>query len=197
MVNNPKVSTQGSADTLAPYEDGALLFRSKAGDTQAFNALLSRYEPLLHKLVASFAGVPQSEREELFQEGLIAFHKAVLLYDESVSSFSTFAYLCVRRSMLSALKKYTRTQNTVSLEELDSMPLSAADQPEAQLIDRESCEQLLSRVDALLSDYENTVLKLHLSGKRPAEMAKLLNKSEKSVGNALSRARKKLSFHLL
>ncbi|MBP3686608.1 MAG: hypothetical protein J6J21_06225 [Clostridia bacterium] len=51
----------------------------------------------------------------------------------------------------------------------------------------------MSRFDEILSEYENRVLGLHLSEKTAAEIAQTLEKSEKSVTNALARARQKLS----
>ncbi|MBQ2253187.1 MAG: sigma-70 family RNA polymerase sigma factor [Clostridia bacterium] len=192
MVNNPK-DTQGSTVSVAPQEDGALLFRAKNGDADAARALLDRYTPLVKKIAHSFLGVPESELDDLCQEGLIALYKAILLYKESVSSFSTFAYICVRRSMLSALKKYNRQTPTVSYEELEFEMADAAADPQVKLMEVESCLALLSRFDEILSEYESHVLGLYLAEKTSAEIAKTLEKSEKSVANALARARKKLS----
>lgn len=197
MVKSHKVSLQGSVDSVAPHEDGALLFRAKTGDAEAVSLLLSRYTPLVHKLSHSFGGVPESELEDLVQEGLIALHKAILLYDSSVSSFSTFAYLCVRHGMLSMLKKLNRITPTVSFDTLQSEPVSPQhSDPQVQIIDRENCEILLKKFDTALSDYESTVLKQILSGHSVKDAAQTLGKSEKSVSNALSRARQKLSLLL-
>lgn len=192
MVNNPKDS-QGSAVSVAPQEDGALLFRAKNQDSEAIRALIERYTPLVHRLSRSFEGVPSSEWEDLAQEGFLALHKAILFYDCAVSSFSTFAYLCVRRSMLSALKKYNRRAQTVSYDTLEEEPISEEFDPQTQMVDRENYLALLRRLEENLSEYENRVLSLTLSGKSISEVAILLEKSEKSVSNALFRARGKIS----
>ena len=192
MVNNPK-DTQGSTVSVAPQKDGALLFRAKNGDADAARTLLDRYTPLVNKIAHSFLGVPESEIDDLCQEGLIALYKAILLYDETVSSFSTFAYLCVRRSMLSALKKYNRQTPTFPFEELEFEAADATADPQVKLMEVENCLSLMSRFDEILSEYENRVLGLHLSEKTAAEIAQTLEKSEKSVTNALARARQKLS----
>ncbi len=192
MVNNPK-DTQGSTVFVAPHVDGALLFRAKNGDSEALHELLTRYTPLVEKLSRSIHGVPENEHEDLIQEGLIGLHKAILFYDPCVSSFSTFAYLCVRRNMLSALKAINRRIATVSFDTLEYEAVSPAPAPEEEAIDRENCEAWLRRFDEVLSEYEGRVLGLILSGKTTADAAQLLEKSEKSVRNALSRARTKLS----
>ena len=192
MVNNPK-DTQGSTVSVAPQKDGALLFRAKNGNSEALHELITRYTPLVEKLSRSILGVPEEEREDLVQEGLIGLHKAILFYNPSVSSFSTFAYLCVRRNMLSALKAINRRIDTVSFDALDYEAVSPAPEPEEAAIDRENCEVWLRRFEEVLSEYESRVLALILSGKEPADAAQLLEKSEKSVRNALTRARTKLS----
>lgn len=192
MVNNPK-DTQGSTVFVAPHVDGALLFRAKNGESEALHELLNQYTPLVEKLSRSILGVPENEREDLVQEGMIGLHKAILFYDPAVSSFSTFAYLCVRRHMLSALKVINRRIDTVSFDALEYEAVSPTPDPESEAIDRENCEAWLRRFDEILSDYESRVLGLILSGKTTSEAAKTLEKSEKSVSNALSRARLKLS----
>ena len=194
MVENPKKkgSLQGSESTVASPDDGALLFRAKSSDADALSALIDRYTPLVKKIAYSFSGVPESEREDLIQEGLIGLYKAIRLYEPEVSAFSTFAYLCIRRSMLTLLKKLSRTAPTVSLDDLEDAPGAWNGDPLAAVLDRESCEALLQKCDDALSDYENAVLRLHLAGHSVREAAVFLKKSEKSVENALGRARKKL-----
>lgn len=197
MAENPMaLQTKGSSKKAAPQDEGALLFRAKNADHDAFNALLTRYQRMLTSLSRSFS-VPESEREDLYQEGLIGFYKAVLLYDSSVAAFSTFSYLCARRHMLSALKAWAkRGAGTVPLELVASEPAALCLSPDDQIIDRESCAQLLSQCDRALSEYESAVLKLVLSGKSVQKIAVSLSKSPKSVSNALSRARQKLSVIL-
>lgn len=193
MVKSPK-DTQSSAVFVAPQEeDGALLFRAKNGDTEATHTLIERHTPLVKMLASSFTEVPESERDDLVQEGLIALHKAILFYDKALSSFSTFAFHCVRHGMLDMLKKMNRRVNTVPFDSLNKEAVSESCDPVSLTIDRENCEAWLSRFDEVLSAYENRVLGLILSGKSPAQAALLLEKSEKSVTNALSRARAKLS----
>ena len=182
----------------APLDEGALLFRIRNGNAEAFSELLKRYEGMLRKLSHSFSGVPDSETEDLYQDGLIGFYKAALCYSEgaeNASSFSTFAYLCARRSMLSSLKKLSRDAKTLSMEDLETEPESSHYAPEQSLIDHENLNALIRSFDTVLSDYEASVLKLTLSGRTPGQVAKNLQKSEKSVSNALFRAREKLSAH--
>lgn len=172
----------------------ALIYKAAHGNQDAFRLLAEKYEPLIHKLVGSFC-VPEAERDDLFQEGLIGLYKAVLMYDPELSSFGTFAHLCIKRSILSAVQSYqSKTNGLLPFPEDDSSGtlLGAADSPEIAFLHKESYELLLKRIDSHLSDYENTVLRLYLTGVSHDLIAQRLATSRKSVDNAISRIRRKL-----
>ncbi len=185
-----KHSDSRSPDTLE------LIYKAAHGNQDAFRTIAEKYEPLIHKLLGSFH-VPESEKDDLFQEGRIGLYKAVLMYDPELSSFGTFAYLCVKRSILSAVKAY-QTKNNALLqfpqeeEDPSGLALGAVDGPETALINKESYALLLERIDSHLSDYENTVLRLYLTGVSHDLIAQRLATSRKSVDNAVSRIRRKL-----
>ena len=64
--------------------------------------------------------------------------------------------------------------------------------PEQQLIDRENVRLLEEAIEKQLSAVERQVLELYLTGMSYTEIAKVLNKDEKSTDNALQRAKTKL-----
>jgi RNA polymerase sporulation-specific sigma factor len=158
----------------------------------AFAALAENYSPMIHKLLGSFKISP-NDREDLFQEGLIGLYKAVMMYDSRLSSFGTFAYLCIKRSMLSAVKAYNK--NTDEYEDPETaldIPDSEENRPENLLLSKESYQQLLKKIDSHLSTYENRILKLFLTGVNHDMIAQKLDTSRKSVDNAICRIRRKL-----
>ena len=59
-------------------------------------------------------------------------------------------------------------------------------------IDQETTEDLRKRISDYLSPMENKVLDLYLKGKGYVEIGGILNKSPKSVDNALQRIRSKI-----
>ena len=79
------------------------------------------------------------------------------------------------------------------MQDLEIEPVSTFGVPEQDLIDHENLDALWKSFDKVLSDYESEVLKLTLSGVEISEIAARLKKSEKSVSNALFRAKSKLS----
>ena len=54
-----------------------------------------------------------AEQEDLLQEGILGLLKAIKFYDETKSSFSSFAFLCIRREMISAIRKANTQKNSI------------------------------------------------------------------------------------
>ena len=69
--------------------------------------------------------------------------------------------------------------------------------PEELLVSREYVKVLQSRLAESLSDLENRVLYLHLMGTDYKTIARLLDKSPKTVDNALQRIKAKLKRAIL
>ena len=64
--------------------------------------------------------------------------------------------------------------------------------PEKVMIDRANLDRLQARIETELSPLEKQVLDLHLTGMNYIEIARILNREEKSTDNALQRIRAKV-----
>ena len=145
------------------------------------------------------------ENDDLIQEGMIGLFKAVQDYDpEQRTSFFSFAKLCITRQMYSAIeasrrKKHGPLNSYVSLYELgedesklmDMMAAGGESNPEELFVSREYVRILQNRLEESLSDLESRVLYLHLMGTDYKTIARLLDKSPKTVDNALQRIKNK------
>lgn len=175
----------------------------KSGDQEAFRALLTDFEGVIRATTSS-ADVDREEKMDLYQEGLIALYKAAMTYDPSLNaSFSTYANVCIKHSIVSALRIYYGKKNypirsSLSLNgEVDDpviQSLGPVTEPEQLLLEKESYRALLEKLDASLSNYEMEVLKLFLQGNSYCEISKRLNMTAKSVDNAIQRIRGKLKL---
>ena len=131
--------------------------------------------------------------------------KAVREFDSSKeASFRTFAEVCIRNRMFSALRaasreKHSPLNQSISIEApfFDSNSyatvsghVSSCD-PEELLLLREKAEHDFVRINQQLSSMERSVLSLYLDGLTYGEIAKVLKKSPKSVENAVQRIRRK------
>lgn len=178
-----------------------LLEEAKDGDSTAFEELADRYEGIINAFAMSFC-VPESERDDLRQEGLIALYRAVCNYDKSVSGFKTFASVCIKRAMLTWIRDHVSKPSKdgstiieIPLDESfnDILSDETAMCPEEQYISKETVRSLRSHAMKLLSDYEKCVFLMYLEDMNASEIAESIGRSKKSVENALDRIRKKLS----
>ena len=171
----------------AEYE---LILAARNNDESAFEQLYKTYLPSVFGCVSSFQ-VPASEKDDLVQEGVIGFLKAVRTYDNSSSSFPTYASLCIKRSVISALRKYSRANRLISPSDLPEEKGTNVT-PETQLIDREEDRQHYLQFIKNLSEFERQTLTLYISGMSYASMAEKLSCPVKSVDNAITRIKRKI-----
>ncbi|PWM75254.1 MAG: RNA polymerase sporulation sigma factor SigH [Bacillota bacterium] len=182
--------------------DEELCARAQGGDLGALNALFDRYRTMVKSIVHSYF-LSGGDREDLLQEGMIGLFKAVNGYNGK-AGFKTFAALCVKRNVLSAIRlsgrdKHKPLNNYVSLsgagEDGAGYELLVGREvldPETEYINNESLAELTEGIHFTLSKFERKVLALYLDGYSYENIGEKLGKSAKSADNALQRIRKKI-----
>jgi RNA polymerase sporulation-specific sigma factor len=188
--------------------DSDLLELTARGDNQAEEELVSRYMRLV-RVCARPLFLAGGESEDLIQEGMFGLLAAIRQYKaEYNTSFKTFAEMCVRNRLRSAVKsassqKHNPLNNRVPLESIlsDESQTTATistelfqKSPEEQVLARENIkytEQLYLSLFDSLSKLEKEVLTYYLDGLSYREIAKLTEKSDKAVDNAIQRIRRK------
>ena len=174
-----------------------LICRARQNDDEAFEELLKRYTPLIENMTSQFtARCEQSEdREDLRQEAILGFYKALTRYntDQTEVQFGLYAKECIRNRLTSYLRRIKKYEQIRPLEDENSEMIEDAEQdPVNRIVEQENYLELYNRVCSMLSDYENRVWWMYLSGRTAAEIASKLDKDEKSVQNAIYRIRRKL-----
>lgn len=181
---------------LKELTDEELIPMARAGDDAAVTELVTRYLPMIRRRASRYF-LPGMEAEDVVQEGLIGFLKAVRLYERGQSAFPTFAQVCVGSTMASAAKaalsqKSRPLRDYSSLDVLEGETTEQTAGLEEELIIAEQMEELRSRIRTVLSGFEQQVLTLYLSGHSYLEISQLLDAAPKAVDNALQRVRRKL-----
>jgi len=183
---------------LENERDEALVRRAKAGDNAATETLLRRYMNMVRVRARGFFLVG-GETDDLVQEGMIGLYSAIGDYrEECGKSFKNFAYLCVTRHILDAVKHSGRRKNGplnnyVSLFDPDLTDRSdVLESPEDFVLDTEADEEFRLKLMKELSDFEFRVVAMYLDGMSYARICEATGKDLKSVDNALSRSKKKL-----
>ena len=194
--------------------DEQLLQRLRSGETAITDYIMDKYKHVVRKKAKAMY-LLGGENDDLIQEGMIGLFKAVRDYDETQeTSFYSFAELCISRQIYTAIKlsqrqKHMPLNSYISLysqgednEEdrqtplIDQLQTVKDNNPEELFLDKEYFSVMEQELKQKLSDLESRVLHLHLMGEDYRSIARLLDKSPKSIDNALQRIRQK-TFDIL
>lgn len=180
-----------SPRSLRGRTDEELAALVQDGNEQAMAALVSRMLPDVNYQADRING-SAVERDDLVQEGMLGLMSAARSYrSEETASFRTYANVCIRNRIFSALRSVTDAHIHVSLD--DSLLIcDPAKTPEEQFDEEEELSDLKSLSKERLSKLENEVLLLRLDGDSYEQISEKLNIPQKSVDNALQRIKKKL-----
>ena len=188
-------------------EEIALL--AQQGDADASEYLLNKYKNFVRSKARSYFLVG-ADHEDIVQEGMIGLFKAFRDFrPDKLASFHAFAEICVTRQIITAIKTATR-QKHIPLNSYVSIYASASDNPEENglsIVDtieagKESNPELMilgeeytnafeEELKEKLSKLERKVLYLHLQGMEYLKIAEFMDKSPKTIDNALQRIKAK------
>ena len=163
--------------TISDMTDEQLVSRiTQTGGEKYATVLIKRYIPVISAKSAKMSlRCPSADKDDLFSEGLLGLLKAIRLYNsEKGASFVTFANLCTDSAMKTCISK------------ADSLS------PEDTVIDKVQDSQLMNRLSDVLSKKEMKVLEMYLAHCSYEQIASELSMNEKSVDNALQRAKSKI-----
>ena len=204
---NKKISEK--VNEYEAMSDEALCSLSDEGDRAAEECLVTRYYNLVRSCARPLF-LAGGDSEDLIQEGMFGLLRAIREYDgEKDASFHTFAEVCIRNRLYSALRaskrdKHTALNESVPLEspffDNHSCPFGVSDpsqaDPEMLIIDRDYAADFLERTRKHLSEFEAKILGFYLDGLSYQEIAEATGKSAKSVDNAVQRVRRKAAQQL-
>lgn len=205
----------GNSETDEQNElDREYLKKIKLGDESALNEIMEKYKSFVYMKAKPFF-IVGAEKEDLIQEGMIGLFKAIKGFDEEKEvSFKSFADLCVRRQIMTAVKMATRQKhiplnsylslNKPAYEEddenektvIDTLDMEVVPDPLDTITSKETYEKLENKMNEVLSDFELKVLNEYLKGCSYVEIASTLDSHVKAVDNAVQRIKKKVEKHL-
>lgn len=174
--------------------DEELIILSRRGDKAAQEELLNKYSDMVQAVAARFF-LHGGENEDLVQEGMVGLYSAINSYVAGGANFSSYAYICIRNAVLDAIKKSLGAKNAALNDFVPIVEIGAEispASPEDELIRRENRREFLQKISKILSSTEFKVTVMRLDGMTVAEISSALGKPQKSVSNALSRAKAKL-----
>lgn len=190
-----------------------LAILAQEGNEEAEEYLIRKYKEVV-KTKAHLYFIAGADRDDIVQEGMIGIFKAIKGFDPSrQASFRTFAELCINRQIITAIKQATRRKhsplntsvslskpidgdtNTVTLAE--TLSTGSDSDPVAQLLLKETMDILEGTGTGFFSSLEQCAWTHYLQGKTYREIAEILEKSPKSIDNAIQRTKRKMAGFLV
>jgi RNA polymerase sporulation-specific sigma factor len=201
---------------LSTLTDPELAEAAQRGDADARDLLLRRHRRLAQAKSRKYF-IVGGDRDDLEQEALIGLFKAVRDYrPEHLSSFRTFAELCITRQVITAIKSATRQKHQplnkyVSIsggrctteggergERSDEEILPAVDtgDPADMIVAVERILEMRAALGERLSALEVDVLSRYVAGHSYQDIGEELGRQTKAIDNAIQRIKRKLDDHL-
>ncbi len=183
------------------HDTHSLISSVREGDSQAFEMLLKKYNPLIESSVANCLGddLYSLYREDFIQEATVVFYNAILTYDmdQHEVEFGLYAKICISNALISQLRilKKRRAERLSETSD-DGLFANDSEDPSLRVLEQESLKSLYSVIRGNLSEFEYRVWQMYMSGRTAREIGQLLNKDERSISNAIYRIRKKLRARL-
>ncbi len=194
------------------YNDEDLLNLIHYGNEEALNFLIEKFRGNVQAKASTYF-LRGADKEDLVQEGMIGLYKAIRNFKgDKMSSFKTFADLCIKRQMFTAVKTAARQKHgplnayislykPLSNQEsaymlLDMIAEKNTTNPELLLINQEEFEEKKQKIAELFSKLEQRVWALYINDYSYIEISELLSMSEKSIDNAIQRIKRKAGRYL-
>jgi len=175
-----------------------LILKAQGGEESAFSELKDIYRPLIEASARRFisADMTLQDGEDIFQEALVHFCKAVCSYncESDGVEFGLYAKICVEHGLVSFIRIYNRQNKlrAISLEEgVQSVDSGDRDVLES-IAENERTAVLVRQINRRLSKFENKVWWMYVAGMSVSAIAEAVGTERKSVSNAIYRIRKKL-----
>jgi RNA polymerase sigma-70 factor (ECF subfamily) len=181
---------------LINLSDQVLIERVRAGDYQAFESLVTRYEAKIYRLAIRMLRNPQ-DAEDALQETFLQVFRGLASF-EGRSQFSTWLFRLATNVCLMKIR-HRETEPSKLLPLDDYLPkleegdtpqiMDWADRPEEALLSKESREKMMEALDKLPAEYRAVFILRDIEGFSNAETGESLGISVAAVKSRLHRAR--------
>jgi len=196
------VEKDGLGGNLMLIRDEDLIKRSRQGDIEAFEQLISKYQQKVYNIAYRLMGNPH-DANDLAQEALIKVFKSIKNF-RGDASFGTWVYHIIINVCRDELRKRSR-YHVSSLDEpfngedgpinKEVADLSAS--PERIYEQKESGEYLQGLINSLNPEYRMVVIMRETLGYSYEEIATELDINLGTVKSRLNRARKYLRDRIM
>ena len=148
--------------------DEQYVLQAKKGDDNACEYILEKYKSMVRSVSRAYF-LLGGDREDIVQEGMIGLYRAVCSFSaEESANFSTYANICIRRQICSAIRvaarqKHMPLNDYISLDSSENEESIEAEglqhliselmNPEDIVINRERHENVYKAIEGKLSKF--------------------------------------------
>lgn len=185
------------------FNDYEVIYMIKENDEESRNLLIKKYKPIINKISNKYISSVKSfgvELDDLVQEGMIAFNKAINTFkDDNSVLFYTYASVCVERQIITYCTRNDSKKNyCLNHSYFDESYYSIAD--DKSLIDNFLSDYItesdFTLYKNLLDIKCSSVFELRYNGFTYNEISKLLDISVGTVDARLNKIRRTLQKKL-
>ncbi len=172
------------------HEDKCLIDACRAGHTEAFGVLVSRYQDRLYPTVLRLAGCAEDAQDLMQEVFLKAFQKLDRFHEES--SFYTWIYRIAVNLTLSGHRRrrtVTRWRQEAQISALDAAGDAHESDPSIPLERAERDRMIQNALNTLAPDQRAVVVMKEFDGLRYEEIGTILGIPVGTVRSRLHRAR--------
>ena len=194
MPDTKKGSELLSNEELELIDEYELVTRFQNGDTEAFNALVLKYQNRIAKLI--YRNINDAETtKDLCQEVFLKAYKALPKFKRE-SAFYSWLYRIAMNCCIDFLRQQSR-RKTVSFDELNVSPeellLISKHPSPSHLIEMEELGDIISKAVNQLPPKQQRVFRLRYEQRHQIkQIAVLINRSEGTVKTHLHHAHRRL-----
>jgi RNA polymerase sigma-70 factor (ECF subfamily) len=181
--------------------DGLLVERVQAGERQAFDLLVSKYQRRLMRLVSRIVHDP-AEAEDVVQESFIKAYRA-LRHFRGDSAFYTWLYrigINTAKNFLVTQSRRTSTSSDIDAEVAEAFGqgdgLRDINTPESMLASKQIAETVTAAMNALPVDLRTAILLREIEGMSYEEISEIMSCPIGTVRSRIFRAREVIADKL-
>lgn len=182
------------------------VLKAQEGDEESLNMILSTYKNFIFMNSRNYF-LQGADQDDLMQEGMIGLVKAIKAFKgDKETSFKTFATLCIKRQLITAIKSYS-TQKNQALNEASRNSFESEDgkevvyeksvssnpthNPEEMILSKEKLDDLNRFSKENFSQIEREVFILLVKGFTYRSISEKTGKSLKIIDNTIQRIKRK------
>jgi RNA polymerase sigma-70 factor (ECF subfamily) len=181
-------------------DDGTLMLRYRDGDARAFEVLYQRHKGALHRYLLRLCRSPETAND-LFQETWSRVIATRQRY-EVRAQFNTFLFRIAHNCAIDHFRRSTRQRagETQDIEDIaEEIPGVEHERPEAQLSEREVCDDFKAALERLPPEQRNVFVLYEESGLTLEEIGDLtgvpMETAKSRLRYALNKLRAALRHH--